>query len=270
MSAMRIFIAVLVSILFFPPIAAIAQDYSLGGGRYKKCLDKVATDPQGALQAFRYWREVDEWDGGPALHCEALILTALKQYGDAARRLEEIVALDLVPDATQKATILGQAGNAWILAERGDLALATLNRAIEMNDQDFDLVMDRARAHALLENWESAIADLSAIIGVAKPNADHLVLRATAYRHQKKYSEARGDIDAALGISVNHGGALLERGILRQIGGDNEGARQDWVMVVTTNPDTSVAEAAQSRLQQLDLKTGQAAPSNNESKSDLD
>ncbi len=234
---------------------AMAQDYSLGGGRYKKCLDQVATDPQAALQSFRYWREVDEWQGGPALHCEALILTALRQYGDAAQRLEQIVSENLIADATLNATILGQAGNAWILAKRGDLALATLNRAIELNGKDLELYVDRARAYAMLDSWDLAIADLDKVIGAAKPNADHLVLRGTAKRHQKKYEAARADIAQALVISVNHGGALLERGILKQIQGDVDGARKDWVLVVTTNPKTEEAEAAQARLQKLDLKT---------------
>lgn len=260
---MRNLIAAFLSVFLLMSSPLSAQDYSLGGGRYKKCLDKVATDPQAAFQQFRYWREVDNWQGGPALHCEALILTALKQYGDAAQRLEQIVAEDLLADATLQATILGQAGNAWILAKRGDFALATLDRAIALNDQDFELYVDRARAYALLENWPGAIQDLDTVIGAAKPNADHRVLRATANRHLKKYDAAQADIDAALAISVNHGGALLERGILKQLRGDEDGARKDWVLVVTTNPKTEVADAAQSRLQKLDLKTGNDTPANN-------
>lgn len=234
---------------------AFAQDYSLGGGRYKKCLDKVATDPHGALQSLRYWQEVDGWQGAPALHCEALILTALKQYSDAAQRLEQIVAQNLIADAVLNSTILGQAGNAWILAKQGDLALVALNRAIELNAEDLELNVDRARAHALLGNWAAAVEDLDAVIGRAKPNADHLVLRATALRHQKKLEAAQGDLDKALGISVHHGGALLEQGILKQLRGDTDGARKDWILVVTTNPKTDEASAAQSRLQKLDLKT---------------
>ena len=257
---MRNLFAAFLSVFLFISLPLSAQDYSLGGGRYKKCLDKVATDPQAALQQFRYWREVDNWQGGPALHCEALILTALKQYSDAAQRLEQIVSGNLLADATLQATILGQAGNAWILAKRGDLALAALDQAITLNDQDLELFVDRARAYALLENWQPAIEDLDKVIGAAKPNADHRVLRATANRHLKKYDAARADIDAALAISVNHGGALLERGILKQIFGDENGARQDWVLVVSTNPKTELADAAQARLQKLDLKTRDAVP----------
>ena len=256
---MRTVLAVLLCLVLVEgPV--VAQDYSLGGGRYKKCLDKVATDPQGAHQQYRYWREVDEWQGGPALHCEALILTALRQYSDAAQRLEQIVSENLIADVTLQATILGQAGNAWILAKKGDLALAALDRAIAMNDQDYELVVDRARAHALLKDWPAALKDLDTVIEVAKPSADHRVLRAVANRHLGRYDAARADVDAALVISTNHGGALLERGILKQLQGDVGGARKDYVLVVTNNPNTDEAADAQSRLQKLDLKLESEAP----------
>ena len=52
----------------------------------------------------------------------------------------------------------------------------------------------------------------------------------------------------------NHPEGLLERGILRRLAGDADGAREDWLQVVILAEGTPAAEAAQANLATLDVK----------------
>ena len=47
---------------------------------------------------------------------------------------------------------------------------------------------------------------------------------------------------------------MLERGIVRRLKGDDDGARRDWLTVLTIAPGTSAARAAQANLEKMDVK----------------
>jgi Flp pilus assembly protein TadD len=63
---------------------------------------------------------------------------------------------------------------------------------------------------------------------------------------------ARSDIDMAIALEPEDAEALLERGILRQLTGDTEGARKDWTHAQKVDPNSETAELAQQNLTLLD------------------
>ena len=65
---------------------------------------------------------------------------------------------------------------------------------------------------------------------------------------------AEEDIGRALAIAPTHPEALLERGNIRRLRGDREGARKDWLRVITAGPAALEAAAARLNLERMDLK----------------
>ena len=65
---------------------------------------------------------------------------------------------------------------------------------------------------------------------------------------------ALNDVETALKVSPDYPLALLERGKLRLLKGDKDGARQDWLKVVNKAPNTPAADEAQRDIEQIDLK----------------
>ena len=55
------------------------------------------------------------------------------------------------------------------------------------------------------------------------------------YRELGRLDLALADIDKALTQAPDSVPALLERGNIRRLGGDNDGARQDWLRVAYSN-----------------------------------
>ena len=65
---------------------------------------------------------------------------------------------------------------------------------------------------------------------------------------------ARADTDAALARDPAHPEALLERGILKRLAGDKDGARADWIKLLEVAPKTAAADAARANLEKMDVK----------------
>jgi hypothetical protein len=53
---------------------------------------------------------------------------------------------------------------------------------------------------------------------------------------------------------------LLERGILRRVRDDRQGARQDWLKLLLTAPDAPAADIARADLEALDVKVEPTPP----------
>jgi len=70
---------------------------------------------------------------------------------------------------------------------------------------------------------------------------------------------ARADIDKALTLAPDSVPALLERGNIRRLGGDDDGARQDWVRVALLAPGSAAEAAAKANIERLDI-TGDSVP----------
>ncbi|MBV8800319.1 MAG: hypothetical protein JO208_11010 [Alphaproteobacteria bacterium] len=225
------------------------NDEALGGrNRYERCLELTRRNAEEALNKAAVW-EASGGDG-PANHCAALALVALRRYREAAIRLDQLGHAS-IGSAQQRADVFGQAGNAWLLARRGADATASFSSALALSPRDPDLLADRARAAALLGDWKSADSDLSAALKIDDNRADLLVLRASARRALRRQADARADLELALRILPNYPEALVERGALKLESGDATGAWADWQLAVSRASGTAAAATAQQRLDAL-------------------
>ena len=78
------------------------------------------------------------------------------------------------------------------------------------------------------------------------------MLTAAAHRLLGRPEPAQQALEAALALDPDDAGALLERGILRRLQGDKEGARADWERVRRLEPGSPEAETAAANLALLD------------------
>lgn len=226
----------------------VLDDPSLvGATRYERCLYLSDRNPRGAYEAATAWQ--GDTGGAPAGHCAALALVGMKRYAEAASRLDTIGRDTTAGDLVIRAQILDQAGNAWLLAGKGDLAAASFTRALSYSINDPDILTDRAQARALNKDWAGAEADLNAALAVYPTRVDLLVLRASARHAQGKKGLARADIDRALELQPRSADALLERGDMKAEDGDTPGARTDWQLAATAAPNSAAGSDARHRLE---------------------
>ena len=69
-----------------------------------------------------------------------------------------------------------------------------------------------------------------------------------------QYTEAMRAGDWTQMAELMHPEALLERGNIRHLKGDRDGARADWLKIIETSPDAPVAAAARLNLERMDFK----------------
>ena len=63
------------------------------------------------------------------------------------------------------------------------------------------------------------------------------------------------DLGAVLNFEPTHLDALLERGIVRRLQGDDNAARKDWMWVLELGPDSIAATMARRNLELMDVKS---------------
>ncbi|MCW5729799.1 MAG: tetratricopeptide repeat protein [Alphaproteobacteria bacterium] len=221
--------------------------------QYRSCLALVNRKPEDAFEAASAWR--DRGGGFPAKHCAALALVALGHHGDAAGRLERLALEMQATGDPLRPEVLGQAGNAWLLANQPERAHGVFTSALAMQPDHVDLLIDRARASAALGRFVEALPDLDRAVGLDPRRADAYAYRASARRQSGDAAGALADAETALKIDPREIEALLERGILRAAKGDRAGARADWMIVVTEAAGTPAGDAAQRNLERLDLRS---------------
>ena len=219
------------------------------GATYGECLDLANRSPVQAKQQASDW--IDQGGGHPAKHCLIVAMMSLGEYAAAAERLEKLAGA-IADDRALKADILAQAGQAWVLAERMDRALAAQTAALELRPEDPELLIDRAIAQAGRREYWAAVDDLNRAHDLAPKRADILILRASAYRFLGIVELARDDIERALAIDPDNPDGLLERGILNGRAGNMEAARSDWQRVIEQSPQSAAAASARRILERLE------------------
>lgn len=228
-----------------PPVPPrIAQ-----GERYEQCLAKLSDDPAGASAFADGWLASGGGDG--AVHCMALAQIELGQPEAGAGMLEHLAGISHAPDLA-RASIYGQAVQAWMMANKPINAYGAATMALALSPDDVDLRIDRAVAAAGMDHYMDAIDDLDHALAIDPHRAEALVLRGSAWRHMNRLELAQDDIDRAMSIDPDNPEALLERGILRQRQGDRSGARDDWERAIQLDPDSTAADLAQQNLALLD------------------
>ncbi|MDI9407893.1 MAG: hypothetical protein QM523_01440 [Candidatus Pacebacteria bacterium] len=233
--------------------------------RYRACLAALKPDPVFAVEYARGWQE--EGGGFAAIHCLALALYHQGHIIAAASTLHNL-AQDMSPlegETSSKSTvklrslILDQAGVLYDLGGDGGSAVTELTRAIKLNSDDPELLIDRAIILGKQSNWRGALSDLDLAVqkmprNLASPSLnDALLLRATALRHLGEFAAARQGIDQILSASPQHQGALIESGNLFSATGNVNGARRAWLAALAVQDQGEMAELARSLLQTLEL-----------------
>ena len=233
----------------FPP--ALSINPFAGSDPYQDCINAIAKKPDDAFEMAMAWR--DHGGGIPAERCAALALISLDEPGEAATRLDDLAQRKDAGSAGLRASLLGQAGNAWLLASQPENAEEAFSAALKLTSQDPELWVDRARARAARADWANAETDLTVALGLDKSKPETFVLRASARNAQGNKEGYKSDIDSALAINPKFPDALVERGAIKAASGDAAGARADWLQVLVDAPDTPAADAVRTQIEALEV-----------------
>jgi tetratricopeptide (TPR) repeat protein len=220
---------------------------------YADCMKLAEQDPRVAYDSGLYWSE--KGGGRPARHCVAVALIGLGQYDEAATRLEHL-AQEISADTANASPkmigeLLAQSAQAWSLSGRARRALAVQTQALRLLPKDAALWVDRAVSHMSLEDYWAAVNDLSKALELDRYNRDARLYRAAAYRYAMALEQARSDIAILLVRHPEDAGALLERGILRQLAGDMAAARRDFLSAIEAGGGAEITETARARIEAL-------------------
>lgn len=215
---------------------------------YERCMKLARKNPDEARSLAQSWHE----RGGahPADHCAAVALIGLKQYKEAAIRLEAL-AQAITASAGLRAEVLDQAGQAWGLAGDPVRAYAAAGAAVALEPNDLDLLIDRAQAAATVGYYDKAVADLDHVLKADPSRVDALIYRASANRALDRLDPALADAEKAIARAPNSAPALLERGNIRRLKGDKEGARRDWERVGQLAPGSQADMAAKANIEHI-------------------
>ena len=215
------------------------------GADYEHCLGMLAGDPVGAQEFAVSWLAGGGGDG--AAHCQGLAQIALGHPERGATQLEGLAASSQAPDVA-RATVYGQAVQAWMMANNPNQAYVAASHALALAPEDVDLLIDRAMAAATLQHYMDSIDDLTRALDLDRSRTDALVFRAAAWRRMGQVGLAQDDVDRALALDADMPDALLERGILRQRQGNRAGARADWERCIELDQNGPSADMAEQNL----------------------
>jgi tetratricopeptide (TPR) repeat protein len=224
---------------------------------YDRCVKLAKQDPGAARSLAHTWHE----RGGahPADHCAAVALIGLKQYKEAATRLEALAQVMKTAPVALRADVLDQAGQAWLLAGDPVRAYAAAGQALSLQPNDPELLVDRAEAAASAGYLDKAVADLDHVLKADPSRLDALIYRASANRALDRLDPALADVEKALAQAPNSVLALLERGNIRRLKGDLKGAREDWELIGRLAPGSQADMAARANIEHLE-HPGEAPP----------
>lgn len=220
---------------------------------YEVCLMTAKNEPDKGFEMAGKWLTLG--GGAPAKHCEAIALIGMKEYSEAATRLEALAKLN--EEESVKAGVLSQAGQAWLL--EGDLtrALDAQSQALDAmpvrNRQHANILVDRAATYADAGKYTEAVLDLDASLSIEPKNPDALAFRASARRHLNDVDVALVDAEQAVALDPHNIIGLLERGIIYKLKKKNDAARQDWLRIIQIAPDSEAGKAARTNIERMDV-----------------
>lgn len=219
------------------------------GEDYDRCLGLLGTDPRGAYAFADAWEATGGGDG--ATHCRALAEVTLGAPERGAEIMEKLANASQREPAA-RASVYGQAGQAWLMAGEPGRAFGAATLALSLTPDDPSLLIDRSIAAASLERYDDAVDDLTRALDLDPRRTEALVFRGAAWRHLNQLGLAEDDIDRAFALDPENADAVLERGILRQRRGDRAGARQDWEHAIALSPSNATGKLAQRNLELLE------------------
>lgn len=272
--SIAVFLAVVgvLTLLFMPPSDTVATEDGAtedgatrdGAGRYAKCMTIARGEPERARKEAVAW--ASQGGGEAAEHCRAVALLGLGQYEQSAQTLEALSERIRETRPRLSIELLGQAANAWLIADKPLAAYAAQTRALKERPGDIDLLIERSIALASSAKYWEAVDDLNAALDQAPDHVDALIFRAAAYRRLDTLELAEADITRALGLAPGNADGLLERGIIRRLKGDVRGAQSDWMEVLRIAPRSPAAEFARLNIEKIAIKHSPIAPVRNNPK----
>jgi tetratricopeptide (TPR) repeat protein len=219
--------------------------------RYQRCLAAAAKTPDDAFEQAMAWR--DTTGSNAAKHCVAVALFYLGQPAVAADRLEQLGIEMRAAPPELRARILSQAGTAWSEAGNQERADSAITAAIEIAPKLADLYVDRSMVLAQAQNYWEAIDDLNKALELQPGYGIALAFRAAAYRYVDSLDLALDDAEQAVRVAPDLPEGWLERGIIRRLKGNVNGARADWLRVLVLDPDGDAGDTARANIERLEL-----------------
>ena len=237
--------------LFFVVVWDSGAVDSLQTREYATCMRLARVSPHEGFESAIAW--IDAGGGGAAKHCAAVALFTMGQYREAAVRFQDL-ALSIGTDASARADLLAQSGQAWHQAGEIDRSFTAYTAALELTPRSPEIRVDRAMVLAERGRYREVIEDLNVALEVDDSAVEALVLRASAYRYLDALDLAFADAGRALELSPRHPEALLERGIIARLQGREAAARRDWLDLLRYYEGTPAADVAQRNLEMLDVR----------------
>jgi tetratricopeptide (TPR) repeat protein len=244
---MRRFLAAAVALCW---CAAAQAQSPAEADRYAACMELARAAPADGLREANAW--LGEKETVPGRHCRAAALSGLGRTQDAADALQELGANLEKDDPAMAAGLYRQAAMVQLEAGRLDEAEELQERGLKLAPDSVELLMDRALLLGAREDFDAALKVLDHARALAPARADLLVLTASAHRLLGQTDRAEESVAAALSLEPDNPAALLERGIMRRLDGDKEGARADWERVRALAPASPEAETAAANLKLLE------------------
>ncbi|HLY58750.1 MAG TPA: hypothetical protein VKS60_24525 [Stellaceae bacterium] len=218
---------------------------------YTDCMTAARQKPDDGFEMGSEWR--DHGGGFPAEHCVAIALIGLRQYPEAAHRLETLAEGMVKEDPGLRAQVLSQAAEAWAEGGQPQAAESDLTEAIRLDPSSIQFLVSRSAVRAQRKDYRGAISDLNLAVGKGADGGDIYAYRAAAYRLMGDLKDAAADADRAVQRGATLPEAWLERANVRRLSGDSVGARQDWLQVIRLAPTSAAADAARQNLETLDV-----------------
>ena len=154
------------------------------------------TTPRAPAPSPNSWAATGGGDG--AAHCRALAQIELGNVATGAELLERLADTTKAPDLA-RASVYGQAVQAWLMAGKYDRAFDAATLALALSPNDVGLLIDRAEAEGGMERYHEAIDDLDHALAIDPHRAEAFVLRASAWRQLDNLEVATSDIERRAG-----------------------------------------------------------------------
>lgn len=166
---------------------------------------------------------------------DAMTLLQSARYDEAISELELLIAASK-PDATFFQLI----GLAHLLAERPELALRSLDQAIELNCSCAESLYLRGRAYVMLERYQEAQVDFISCSLKDETHAGAHFYRAYLLFLQEKFADAIDYYGLSIKYNPENAQAFLQRGICYEELDQTERALDDYccsIELAETEPD---------------------------------
>ena len=157
--------------------------------------------------------------------------------------------LNAVADLTKAITEQPDFGNAYLMrAElllgmgQGKEALEDIEKAVTLMPEEEVAYLMRGRIKGLMRQWEAAQADFEQVLALNPFNEEAKIRIGQLIAEQGKLDEALNYFDELIAEEPTFGAAYSERGRVRHLKGDKQGAFEDLKKVIELNPNGAEAQ----------------------------